>query len=823
MAISQEWWDRWWDEDYSWDGLAKKDWDGWVVPEDGVPVPAEEGVEGRQATLQDYWRRAGLEEDIKREGHTCPKTGKRFTRIHLPLTFEDGSETLKGKDDKAFLEEVYDVLRSELARPIMETKYLDWGELEGPDHRMQWRGVVLPHFDLEDLSAQSRDEDDRIPLSLHAIDAAFLGGAWFNSAAFSGDVSFNSAAFSGDVSFYSAVFSGGARFDSAAFSEDARFDSAAFSVDASFYSAIFSGVAEFESAVFSGDASFYGAAFSGDAGFSSAAFSGNARFDSASFSGDAGFYGAAFSGDAVFSSAAFSGKARFFSAAFSGDASFNSAAFSGDAWFDSAAFSGNANFDSATFSGHARFNSAAFSGYASFESVTFSGDAVFANAAFSGDAIFDSAAFSGNTNFDSAVFSGYAIFESAAFSRGAIFEIATFSGDAWFDNAAFSEDACFAGAAFSGEAHFNCAVFLGDADFGGEGRSLISARRSIPRFVANGAIFLGPANFSNRDFLSGPDGVESDFDDAHFFHLFKLHDSSLHRGINFGKARVELALEQGKAQESRLQVPGALMEGLETLKRAVPEKPQPPKEDALESNKEQYVRDALKWSALYEGGLEEFQAWRRSEARAFAEGSVEDRNEYFRALEDCYRTLKLFNEDRRHRVEEGRFHRLELIARRRRRRPKYTALQMLAFWQEKEGIPIWERVLSHIYGGASRYGNSVVLPIVWLICGVLLFAAIYAAMASFPHHTPTVSELENALSFSAGRVLPFGPWADPEACSRIGQMLETAGRENCTGGAIHYGTWVPFGLRLLASIQSLTAIILVFLSGLAIRRRFQMN
>ncbi|KCZ85759.1 hypothetical protein HAD_08740 [Hyphomonas adhaerens MHS-3] len=823
MAISQKWWDRWWDEDYSWDGLAKKDWDGWVVPEDGVPVPGKVGVDGDQATLQDYWRRAGLEEDIKREGHTCPKTGKQFTRIHLPLTFEDGSETLKGNDDKAFLEEVYDVLRSELARPIMETKYLDWGELEGPDHRMQWRGVVLPHFDLEDLSAQSRDEDDRIPLSLHAIDAAFLGDAWFNSAAFSGDVSFYSAAFSGDVSFYSAVFSGDTRFDSAVFSGDARFDSAAFSVDASFYSATFSGVAEFESAVFSGDAIFYGAAFSGDAGFSSAAFSGNARFDSASFSGDAGFYGAAFSGDAVFSSAAFSGKARFFSAAFSGDASFNSAAFSGVAEFDSAAFSGNANFDSATFSGHARFNSAAFSGYASFESVTFSGDAVFASAAFSGDAIFESAAFSGNTNFDSAVFSGYAIFESAAFSRGAIFEIATFSGDAWFDNAAFSEDACFASAAFSGEAHFNCAVFLGDADFGGEGRSLMSERRSIQRFVANGAMFLGPANFSNRNFLSGPEGVESDFDDAHFFHLFKLHDSSLHRGINFGKARVELALEQGKAQESCLPVPGALMEGLETLKRAVPEKPQPPKEDALESNKEQYVRDASKWSALYEGGLEEFQAWRRSEAQAFAEGSVEDRNEYFRALEDCYRTLKLFNEDRRDRVEEGRFHRLELIARRRRGRPKYTPLQMLAFWQEKEGIPIWERVLSHIYGGASRYGNSVVLPIVWLICGVLLFAAIYAAMASFPHHTPTVSELENALSFSAGRVLPFGPWADPEACSRIGQMLETAGRENCTGGAIHYGTWVPFGLRLLASFQSLTAIILAFLSGLAIRRRFQMN
>ncbi|MAN46879.1 MAG: hypothetical protein GYB49_17245 [Alphaproteobacteria bacterium] len=38
-----------------------------------------------------------------------------------------------------------------------------------------------------------------------------------------------------------------------------------------------------------------------------------------------------------------------------------------------------------------------------------------------------------------------------------------------------------------------------------------------------------------------------------------------------------------------------------------------------------------------------------------------------------------------------------------------------------------------------------------------------------------------------------------------------------------YRDGTPIGLRLLASFQSLTAIILVFLSGLAIRRRFQIN
>ncbi|KCZ86592.1 pentapeptide repeat-containing protein [Hyphomonas jannaschiana] len=713
MAISQKWWDRWWEEDYSWDGLAEKDWEGWVVPKDGVPVPAVDGVDGRQATLQDYWRRAGLAEDIERPEFQCPQTGRRFTRVHLPLAFRDGSQTLKGTKDAAFSAELNDILKAELARPILETRSVFLWRTDGPDNRLQWQGAVLLDFDLDVLSAQSRSEDSRTPVSLQAKHAVFLGDARFASAAFSGD----------------------AIFDRAAFSEDAWFDSAA--------------------------------------------FSGDAWFDSAAFSGDAGFDRAAFSEDAWFDSAAFSGGARF-----------ESTAFSGDAWFDSAAFSGEAWFDSAAFSGDAWFNSTAF------------------------------------------------------------------SGDAWFNSAAFSGDASFNSAAFLGDAWFNSAAFLGKADFSGEGRSLTServeqsialssqagdkgvalegrltgvpapisiARRSVQRFSAKRAVFLGPADFSNRDILSGSYTDESDFHGAYFFHLFKLHGSVLHRGINFGKTRVELAVERGKTKPSCLPVPDALKAGLENLKRAVPEKPKPPGEGAPDWEKEQYARDAPKWAALYEGGLEAFQEWRRSEAQAFEKGPVEDRIEYFRALEDCYRTLKLFNEDRRDRPEEGRFHRLELIARRRRKRPKYTKLQMLAFWQEKEGIPIWERGLSRIYGGASNYGNSVVLPIVWLFGGVLLFASIYAAMGSLPQHLPTVGEIENALSFSTGRVLPFGPWADPAACSRIGQMLETAGRENCASGAIDYGTWVPFGLRLLASFQSLTAIILVFLSGLAVRRRFQIN
>ncbi len=689
MAISQEWWDRWWDQDFSWDGLAKKNWDGWVVPEDGVPVPRGDGVEGRQATLQDYWRRAGLAEDIERPEFQCPQTKRRFTRVHLPLVFRDGSQTLKGAEDSAFIAELNEVLKAELALPIVETRFAPYRRIDGPDNRLQWQGAVLPDFDLDSLSTQTRSEDDRFPVSLQAMNAAFSGDTSFNSAAFSGYTSFNSAAFSGYALFNRAAFSGVAWFALAAFSEDAWFDSAAFSEDA--------------------------------------------RFDRAAFSGYTRFASAAFSEDAVFESATFSG-----------DAIFDSAAFSGDAWFHSAAFLSKADF-----SGEGR-------------SLT-----------------------------------SERVDQSIALSSQ--------SGDK--------------GGALEGHLR-------------GEPAPLSIARRSVQRFIAKGAVFLGPADFSNRDILSGPYTVESDFHGAHFFNLFKLHGSVLHRGINFGKTRVELAVERGKAKARFLPVPDTLKAGLINLNRAIPEKPKPPAEDASERQKEQYARKARKWTALYESGLEGFQEWRRREAQTFKKGPIEDRIEYFRALEDCYRTLKLFNEDRRDRPEEGRFHRLELIARRRRKRPKYTKLQMLAFWQEKEGIPIWERVLSHIYGGASNYGNSVVLPIVWLSLGVFLFALAYMLMGDWFIYAPNWKHFGEAMAFSLGQVLPFGPWDAPDPCTAIGQMLDPLtgpAQEVCKqqleDGFEHrlYINGTPLGLRLLASLQSLTAIILVFLSGLAIRRRFQIN
>ncbi|WP_155838361.1 pentapeptide repeat-containing protein [Hyphomonas beringensis] len=618
----------------------------------------------------------------------------------MPLTFRDGSQTLKGAEDDAFGRDVNATLSAVLSDEVIETKFDDVARIEGADHRLQWQGAIIGDFDLNKLSTLSRLDCERIPISINAHLAAFFGETQFRQADFLGDADFSYAAFGMYVTF----------------------EKASFHTNARFHYAIFSGESHFTDSIFS-------------------------------------------------------------------------------EW---------AIFNNSIFLGHALFNRVAFAKFCSFHSAVFWRQAIFGAAAFSEGVSFQSTAFLEIANFSKAVFFGDANFSG---------EGRSLTSERVDQSIALSSQAGDTGVALEGR-------------LTGEPAALSIARRSVKRFNAKGAMFLGPADFSNRDILNGPSTNESDFHGAHFFHIFKLHGSVLHRGINFGSTNVKLAVERGKTKARFLPVPDALKAGLENLKRAIPEKPQQPAGDAPEWQKEQYVREAAKWSAVYEGDIEAFQKWRQAEALAFKRGPRGDRIEYFRALEDCYRTLKLFNEDRRDRVEEGRFHRLELIARRRRGRPKYTTLQQLAFWQEKEGISLRERIMSRIYGGASNYGNSVARPLVCLIIGMFLFALAYMMMGDWFIYAPNWKHFGEAMAFSLGQVLPFGPWDAPDPCTAIGQMLDpltgpaqAACKQHLGDGFEHrlYINGTPIGLRLLASLQSLSAIILVFLSGLAIRRRFQIN
>ncbi|MFS2318861.1 pentapeptide repeat-containing protein [Maricaulis sp. D1M11] len=431
--LDQEWWDKWWAQDFSWAGLAALNkgghpihpWQGWSITPDGQVMEREDPAlpEGsRDATLQDYWRWNGQsllsDENLLAAGLLEDHDDQpRFHICHLPEHWKDGADSWKTNAEDAR----WQTLKTELAyriRTAARTEVEKIGVWEnetliGPDRRAQLSGAQIRTLPRPPAPSQVGAQTEAGAYHLRADYTRWLAIASFNWTVFGSPTRFDNAQFSSESAFFfEAQFSGGhADFRFAQFSGgDANFRGAQFSGgDASFYKAQFSG----------GDASFYEAQFSGgDAEFYKAQFSGgDANLQEAQFSG----------GDADFRFAQFSG----------GYASFDKAQFSGgDASVRDAQFSGGyASFDKAQFSGgDASVRDAQFSGgYASFDKAQFSGgDASFRDAQFSGGyASFDKAQFSGgDASFRDAQFSGgYARFDKAQFSGGyASFYEAQFSG-----------------------------------------------------------------------------------------------------------------------------------------------------------------------------------------------------------------------------------------------------------------------------------------------------------------------------------------------------------------------------------------------------------
>jgi hypothetical protein len=773
----KQWWENWWEEDYSWEGLAKvnedgmpnKPWLGWCVLKDGSVVedpsswqkghnnfgPRPEGA--RLATLQDFWR------DQEDELIKCPQSGKKFTILHLPLVWENGDLT-PSVDQNPLLKKVLDFSLSR------ERGFL--GESVGPSRCAQLSGAVFRKFDAR-ASSNLITENNELRICADFSNCFFSAGAFFEAIVIERDTIFEKSAFAGDARFSKAKFNDEISFQKAVFGEYARFDGA-----------VFLKACRFDAAKFLLSATYHGATFSGDTHFNGAAFSDDANFDFA----------------------AFSQRVEFTRAAFTGYLSVSSAIFSEVTTFSCAAFLVGASFENTTFFADANFFEASFLSDASFGSATFFRDAEFKSAVFFGDADFDSAVFSGPTGFNCVAFSGDACFKNAAFSD-----------DAWFDRAIFAKQADFSGKGVLLEMPEQgqlLSLTTGDGPAIGLDGTLItpkallpSAQRSFKKIDATGAIFLKDALFDNRD-IHEP----SSFRDCLFMRRASFHGSKLHQGVTFHGAVFEACLNP--ARQCVAEAKGDPV--YEIPKRALIRL-----HDVVAKRMELLHESEVN----YNKWLHSFEAERKEAAIDFCNlpqktedgetGNSKDR--YFADLEDAFRTLKRAMEDNRNRPEEGRFFKLELQARRRRRRP---------------AVPWWERGMSDLYLWSSDFGNSVVKPVVWLNVVIVLFAYLYACLATFPQRAPKGVELAEATSFSLGRVLPFGPWVDePVACSAAGRLLdvaptatEIATNADCKSDlANQYGPFTALSVRLLASIQSFIALVLVFLAALASRRRFQIN
>jgi|GEM_PF-4394957 len=530
---------------------------------------------------------------------------------------------------------------------------------------------------------------------------------------------------------------------------------------------------------------------------------------------------------------------HFDNATFSRDASFTRATFYGDASFTRATFSGYASFTRATFYGYTYFNSATFSGDVYFKSATFSGNVFFKSATFSDYAFFNCATFSGDASFDSATFSDYAFFNCATFSGDASFYSATFSGNAYFNSATFSGDAYFTFTQFGGPLDLDEAVFLGQADFEGDGAGTsrpggtqalslsrsadnpdriegrltpsdapsLAALRRIPSITARGTVFLSEIIFYNRDIP-----IASTFADARFYGPARFHDSQLHPDVIFPHVQWHPSLD---FPPSALTLPPLPERALKALyEAAVPEgersnRPLSAWRDGFEAERRKKASDAYKhlrrqteriirnsnlsptwWPELLYSSRK---ALKRPPAETPSQALITRRidDDYYARVESGFRTLKLIMEGRRDREAEGEFFRLELMA-----------------WRRRSNVRPGLHFATDCYRVLSGYGQSVVRPLMSLMVTFFIFALLYFALL-YPW-AGWGDDLFMAFWASLSRSFPFGAFGDGSGLYR-----EWINQSHGPGRAMAF--------MVLGTVQSFLTLIIAFLFGLSVRRRFQIS
>ena len=209
--------------------------------------------------------------------------------------------------------------------------------------------------------------------------------------------------------------------------------------------------------------------------------------------------------------------------------------------------------------------------------------------------------------------------------------------------------------------------------------------------------------------------------------------------------------------------------------------------------------------------------WSPKETRSFlkqqrkAGKDRELRARHFESLEGGARALKIALENGRDNQGELRLYRLELMAK--KRHPDTRGEQVL---------------FTNLYGAFSDFGFSVFKPIGCAFVALIAFGifygwwAIWAASAS-----PSLDTFVEGLNFSGQSVLkPFSYWGYEEFQGKAAgdhPILGNAGNRSVFGIFEVPASAGSLLIRLVASVQSLFSIVMLFLSGLAARRYFQMR
>ncbi|WP_417492282.1 pentapeptide repeat-containing protein [Maricaulis sp.] len=800
--LDAAWWKEWWAADYSWNGLAKLDeegapekpWIGWsVTPEDKVVEAVAAPAGSRAATLQDFWRwdseKQLLRDDhqISRIGLLCQEPGHpKFHLAHFPTYWQNSDPSWKTN----LHDERWPVLEAELQRLIAFGAATQSGVrgVEGADRRAQLQGSLLRAIPLPH-PRPNRESDQRTPtLHLNAAHVRFLSDASFSNANLGPHTNFQDAMFTGIASFYQARFGA-----------DAHFQRAIFRKDANFQRATFAGRAYFGHSTFLLNTNFRRTRFTGNAAFHFATFAGTTEFHQAECSHDAYFQNAIFGGQVFFWGTTVARLGYFELAEFRSGAYFQGATVHGGVDFTHARFADVACFQSFKVLLDASFAEVAFSGPAKFDNVNFPNNAKFSNSKFSEDVSFKKASFSGDGRFDRTVFLGAAAFRNAKFTGSAYFHNTIFSGDARFDEARFSASAYFMDAQFLrgfyalaaeylGGAFFPGTIFGGPSRFGDAQQTGVLGAR-----VLRGARFSETTNFRGAVFKSLADFARCRFPDQAAHRDGAFNGTQFFENVDFkGVERLPFSAFQGALLDKGILIG-----------------PDHPKEaqfrDALKDARRAADRDdAITGKSDYNKNRDPDFESRFRDAR-------------FAALEAGCGVLKHAMMQTSDRQREQSFYRMELIAR--RHRPVRSKANPDA------SVTWWEAFASRLYGWVSDYGGSAMRPLAAALLALpLTFGAItlaaYAIFNQANAHAPAFAPSQGDTVFGAlglayrNALTPFHAWSESFG-SDPGSFAHAF--RAATGD-------IGFDFLLAAChLQSLLSVILVFLAGLALRRKFQIS
>jgi hypothetical protein len=337
-------------------------------------------------------------------------------------------------------------------------------------------------------------------------------------------------------------------------------------------------------------------------------------------------------------------------------------------------------------------------------------------------------------------------------------------------------------------AHFSAAVILAgtalgvDLDFRW---SKFDAGLNLRGGAPEANSTLGRADFMGCEFKAGEGEICADFDRrqaldvvrfdlAHFEGLPNFFESALHENSSFDGAKFSIVPEAMVAEQ---------------------EAPARPRE-LLASMRGDIANKSLSFPSL--------KTYWRSMQKARALESAR-----MARYERAYNALRQRAEEINNAKYERVFHTYELRARRRRR---------------DRDAPYVERVLSQIYDLTSEYGQSITRP---LLC-VLGLWALLGFVYWFVAGVITDAGLVEALQFSARQVIkPFSVWSRDIALPAVPGSGAAEAPDRWIVALLHVGN--NFGdllrtllVQVLATLQSLASLALLFLSGLAIRRVFRL-